>query len=40
MRKSHFAAIDDAIAHALDERQDVVVPGIEDEFVERGFEGV
>lgn len=40
MRESHFAAIDNAIAHAFYEGEDVVISGIEHDLVERCFESL
>jgi hypothetical protein len=40
MWEAHFAAVDDAIAHAFDKGEDVVVFGVEHDALERGFDGV
>jgi hypothetical protein len=40
MWEAHFAAIDDAIAHAFDKGEDVVVFGVEDNALKRGFDSV
>jgi hypothetical protein len=40
MWEAHFAAVDDAIANAFDEGQDVVVLWVKDDFLERGLEGM
>jgi hypothetical protein len=40
MREAHFAAVDDAVAHAFDKGEDVVVFGVENNALERGFDGV
>jgi hypothetical protein len=40
MWEAHFAAVDDAVAHAFDKGEDVVVFGVENDALERGFDGV
>jgi hypothetical protein len=40
MREAHFAAVYDAISHTFDEGEDVVVFGVEDDFLECRLEGV
>lgn len=38
MREADFGAVDDAIAEGLDEGEEIVVAGVEDDLLERGLE--